>query len=166
MQQRAFYITILDGADKDMVVNLAAYQKNEVTFGRSSENDIVLTSTLVSKRHGRFQFNGENWVVYDDNSTNGIFWNGSKIPSKRLIGGDKLLIGYETTGNKVAFLFSDKSPQNVYHKYPLTGRNIVTIGRDIGRTVFTWKGPAPTRRCSITVWICRHSAGWLTWTDS
>lgn len=152
MQQRAFYITILDGADKDMVVNLAAYQKNEVTFGRGSENDIVLTSNLVSKRHGRFQFNGENWVVYDDNSTNGIFWNGSKIPSKRLIGGDKLLIGYETMGNKVAFLFSDKSPQNVYRKYPLTGRNIVTIGRDIGCDIRLTHQSVFKVHCRIVMW--------------
>ena len=152
MQQRAFYITILDGADKDMVVNLAAYQKNEVTFGRGSENDIVLTSSLVSKRHGRFQFNGENWVVYDDNSTNGIFWNGSKIPSKRLIGGDKLLIGYETMGNKVAFLFSDKSPQNVYRKYPLTGRNIVTIGRDIGCDIRLTHQSVFKVHCRIVMW--------------
>lgn len=130
--KRAFYITILDGAERDMIVNLASYQKDEVTFGRSSDNDIVLNSSLVSKKHGHFAFNGESWVVHDDNSTNGIFWNNSKIPSKRLIGGDKLLIGYETTGNKVAFLFSDKSPQNVYHKYSLAGKNVITIGRDIG----------------------------------
>lgn len=131
-QKRAFFITILDGAERDMIVNLATYQKDEVTFGRSSDNDIVLSSSLVSKRHGHFAFNGESWVVHDDQSTNGIFWNNVKIPSKRLIGGDKLLIGYETTGNKVAFLFSDKSPQNVYHKYSLAGKNVITIGRDMG----------------------------------
>lgn len=129
---REFYITILDGADRDMIVNLASFQKEEVTFGRGHDNDIILTSSLVSKRHGRFCFNGESWVVYDDHSTNGIFWNREKIPQKRLVGGDKLLIGYETTGNKVAFLFSDTNPQNVYRKYQLAGKNTVTIGRGAG----------------------------------
>ena len=130
--KRAFYITILDGMDNDQIVNLASFQKDEVTFGRGSDNDIVLKSSLVSKKHGHFQYNGERWEVHDDNSTNGIFWNNDKIPSKRLIGGDKLLIGYETTGNKVAFLFSDTSPQNVYRKFLLAGKNVITIGRDIG----------------------------------
>lgn len=130
--KRAFYITILDGMDNDQIVNLASFQKDEVTFGRSSDNDIVLKSSLVSKKHGHFQYNGERWEVHDDNSTNGIFWNNEKIPNKRLMGGDKILIGYETTGNKVAFLFSDSSPQNVYRKFPLAGKNVITIGRDIG----------------------------------
>ena len=131
-KKRVFYITILDGADRDLIVNLNDFQKDEVTFGRSQDNDIVLNSKLVSKRHGHFRFDGERWTIHDDNSTNGIFWNHEKAPLKRLVGGDKLLIGYETTGNKVAFLFSDTSPQNVYRKFLLAGKNVVTIGRDTG----------------------------------
>lgn len=131
-QNKAFYITILDGPDKDMIINLSSFQKDEVTFGRGPDNDIVLSSSLVSKKHGHFVFDGEGWVVHDDYSTNGIFWHNEKIPSKRLIGGDKLLIGYENTDNKVAFLFSDKSPQNVHRKFSLAGKKIITIGRDIG----------------------------------
>lgn len=132
MQKRAFYITILDGTDSDKIVNLGEFQKDTVTFGRSQDNDIVLSSSLASKQHGYFEYNGESWVVHDNNSTNGIFWNKEKISYKRLVGGDKLLIGYETTGNKVAFLFSDSSPQNVYRKFPLANKKVVTIGRDIG----------------------------------
>lgn len=150
-KKRVFYITILDGADRDLIVNLNDFQKDEVTFGRSQDNDIVLNSSLVSKHHGRFQYNGESWVVHDDNSTNGIFWNREKIPFKRLVGGDKLLIGYETTGNKVAFLFSDTSPQNVYRKFSLAGKNVVTIGRDIGCDISLSYASVLKQHCRIVL---------------
>ena len=147
--KRAFYITILDGPDKDMIVNLDSFQKDVVTFGRSSDNDIVLSSSLVSKKHGQFEYSSEGWVVHDNNSTNGIFWNNEKIPQKRLIGGDKLLIGYETTGNKVAFLFSDTSPQSVYRKFILAGKNAITIGRDIGCDINLTYGSVFKVHCRI-----------------
>ena len=130
-----FYITILDGYDRDLIVNLADFEKDKVTFGRNSENDIVLKSAIVSKWHGFFVFNGDSWQVYDNNSTNGITWNNARISSKRLMSGDKLLIGYETTGNKVAFMFSNRSPRNLYRKFNLTGKRQITIGRGHGSDI-------------------------------
>lgn len=124
-----FYITILDGTDSDLIVNLAAYDKCVVTFGRSADNDIVLTSKIVSKHHGYFVYDNGNWVIYDDGSLNGLTWNNTKITDKRLMGGDKILIGYETADKKVALLFSQKNPQNDYGKFSLSGRKMVTIGR-------------------------------------
>lgn len=124
-----FYLTILDGPERELIVNLASYGKETVSFGRNPDNDIVLTSNIVSKHHGYFVFNGQNWSIYDNQSTNGIFWNNTKTPVKRLVGGDKLLIGYETTGSKVAFICSNTSPQDHYHKVSLAGCRKAVIGR-------------------------------------
>ncbi len=129
------FITIFDGSDQNVVVNLAEFNKDVVCFGRGHDNDIVLTSTLASKKHGYFAYNGEAWDMYDSDSTNGIFWNGRKIKNKQLSNGDKLLIGYEETSNKVAFVFSTSSPRNLYKKFVLAGQSVVTIGRDMGSDI-------------------------------
>lgn len=126
---KEFYVTILDGADQTLIFNLADFNKDTITFGRGSMNDIVLKSSIVSKQHGCFYFDGANWIIYDNKSTNGLTWNSTRIPNKKLMGGDKLLIGFETMGNKVAFIFSQKNPQKAYNKFDLSGKKVTKIGR-------------------------------------
>ena len=126
-QRKDFYITIIDGDRENLIVNLANFQKNTITFGREPNNDIPLRSSIVSRYHGYFMYNGDNWVIYDNNSTNGITWNQKKITHKRLLGGDKILIGYDKTGNKVAFLFSNESPQDVYNILPMDGKREICV---------------------------------------
>lgn len=129
METDRLFVTILDGSDRDVILDLSSFQKVKVTFGRSEENDIVLNSPIVSKYHGWFEYAGGRWTIFDNHSTNGIFQNGEKLESKQLISGDKLLIGYESTSKKVTFVFSKNSPQNVYRKYNVFPGNEVVIGR-------------------------------------
>lgn len=130
-QEQEFYVTILDGIGRDLIVNLGSFQKSTVSFGRRQENDIVLNSSIVSRYHGCFSFHGECWSIIDGNSTNGLTWNGAPIKQKQLMGGDKILIGNTSDDDKVVFVFSHKDPHSVYSKLLLTGRSEVTIGRDL-----------------------------------
>lgn len=125
-----FYITIFDGEAQSYSVNLKDYNKEIVTFGRSQDNDIVLTTNLVGRYHGTFRWENDAWVMYDNNSTNGIFWNSRKISTKRLADGDKMIIGYEQTSYRVAFIFSQgSSADRNYLSFPLYGKAQVIIGR-------------------------------------
>ena len=54
---------------------------NEVSVGRRSENNLVLSSGLVSGRHSLIRPNPQEgaWYVEDLNSTNGTFVAGRRI---------------------------------------------------------------------------------------
>ena len=129
MKYERSFVTILDGSSNDIILDLSSFQKERITFGRGDDNDIVLTSPVVSTHHGSFRYQDGHWSIHDEHSTNGIFQNGKRLENKQLVGGDKLLIGYESTSNKVTFVFSQNSPQSVYRKYTIPQGKSVTIGR-------------------------------------
>ena len=65
----------------------------EIIAGRSGELDMVLAEDMVSRRHARILFEGDDIVIEDLASTNGTFVNGEKIKRSRLREGDRVLIG-------------------------------------------------------------------------
>ncbi|MEP6769303.1 MAG: adenylate/guanylate cyclase domain-containing protein [Acidobacteriota bacterium] len=75
---------------RPQVFNLA---KNEASIGRSNENDIVLNDFSVSRRHALLKREPEGWVVYDNQSTNGVKVNERLVPRSVVIDGDQLSIG-------------------------------------------------------------------------
>jgi pilus assembly protein CpaF len=86
------------------------FDKDEITIGRVSGNDIVLAKGNVSKRHSRLAVRGAQIEVSDLKSTNGTYVNGRKIggptllgPSDRVYVGD-FLIGIEGSGEAGAGL--------------------------------------------------------------
>src|SRR5262245_35559075 len=46
-----------------------------VTIGRESDNLVVIDDPLVSRRHARLFFEGDQWFVQDRQSANGTFVN-------------------------------------------------------------------------------------------
>lgn len=54
---------------------------NSFTVGRSPDNDIVLTSKIVSRHHFEIR-KDQDWWIYDLNSANGIFINNERIIQK------------------------------------------------------------------------------------
>lgn len=62
-------------------------------IGRHVENDIVLPSQLVSRRHAHVWFEGEALRVQDLESSNGIEVNGQSVETAALQEGDSLRIG-------------------------------------------------------------------------
>jgi diguanylate cyclase (GGDEF)-like protein len=65
------------------------------TIGRGRDNDIILSSDCVSRRHVRLERRGEALYIVDLASTNGTFINDERKPvrERRLARGDRLKIG-------------------------------------------------------------------------
>ena len=56
-----------------------------ISVGRSSNNDIVISGSGVSKLHAIIQQTPEGYVVLDSNSRNGTFLNGARLPPQKPI---------------------------------------------------------------------------------
>ncbi len=65
----------------------------EISLGRSADNGIVLNDFSVSRRHALFTFEGGQWWVADQQSTNGLKINGSFVGKAALKAGDVLNVG-------------------------------------------------------------------------
>jgi hypothetical protein len=75
------------------VVKRLLFGSLSIEIGRAQENDIVLDSKRVSKRHAKVMFNEKNMIVVDLNSANGIFINGEKITQSGMANfGDEIRI--------------------------------------------------------------------------
>ncbi len=85
-----FKLTIEQGKGRGQSFDFDAEQ---VTIGRTEDNDVVLYDGGVSRQHARIAFDGTHWVLSDLNSANGTTLNGAKIASEVLEGGDHVGIG-------------------------------------------------------------------------
>ena len=88
-------INIHNGTGLVFTVDLNSFGKNKVTFGNSSANDIVIDSPTVSENHGYFQFTNVGWVVFDNQSKNGIVVNSTKRKDIKLSNGMEIRIADE-----------------------------------------------------------------------
>jgi pSer/pThr/pTyr-binding forkhead associated (FHA) protein len=84
------------------------FDKDEITIGRVTGNDIVLAKGNISKRHTRLTKRDGGMEIADLKSTNGTFVNGRKIagptnvaPSDRIYVGD-FLIGIDGPAGAMA----------------------------------------------------------------
>src|SRR3954468_7480542 len=84
--------------------------------GRSSSTDIFIDENLVSRRHAKFAWVGDEVKVQDLGSTNGTFVNGRRVTGSTLQSGDKVQIGQ--TLMKV--YFSDDPSADLSAIYALT----------------------------------------------
>ena len=66
---------------------------NEISLGRSSENEIVLNDFSVSRKHAVIRREKDRLIVQDQNSTNGIKINGRFVTQAPLSVNDVLTIG-------------------------------------------------------------------------
>jgi pilus assembly protein CpaF len=86
-----FLITL---AEKGGGSQQLTFEKNEVTIGRLSGNDIVLAKGNVSKYHSRIVIKDGKFIIVDMKSTNGTYVNGKKIAAPQVIRPtDKIYIG-------------------------------------------------------------------------
>ena len=131
-------VTIFDGNDRPKIVRLENFRKDTITFGRSDVNDIVLTSPLVSRQHGRFRFRNGQWTIEDKElygdrpSANGLIYNNTSILTRTLCDGDFIRIddGVETISEGVLFVFASEGSDNKWNTLRLDGRPEIRIGRD------------------------------------
>lgn len=81
-----------DTADRKRYRKIRLYENEEVSIGRNEQNMIVYKNNFVSNLHTRiFQENGE-WIVKNNNSTNGTFLNGKAIEKEILTYGDVIYV--------------------------------------------------------------------------
>ncbi len=67
--------------------------EGENSIGRQSGNEIVLSSSRVSKRHCTLVVSNGEVVVSDHGSSNGTFVNGELAKSRRVAPGDRISVG-------------------------------------------------------------------------
>jgi signal transduction histidine kinase len=76
------------------------------SLGRSSDNDIVVEDSGVSRRHGRLVRDGDGYRVLDLGSHNGTFVNGQKVTSATLQDRDQIQVGQHT----LTYVLRDSEP--------------------------------------------------------
>jgi pSer/pThr/pTyr-binding forkhead associated (FHA) protein len=64
-----------------------------LTIGRTSDNDLALPDSLVSRHHARITQQAEGFIIEDLDSTNGSLVNGQRVTRQLLRGGDEIQIG-------------------------------------------------------------------------
>jgi len=65
----------------------------ETTIGRKQENNIVLTPDTVSGRHAKIVFEGNDFEIFDTDSTNHVIVNGIQLQRKKLKNMDIIGLG-------------------------------------------------------------------------
>src|SRR5215510_7427020 len=70
------------------------FDKDEITIGRVSGNDIVLAKGNISKRHMRLTKRDNGMEIADLKSTNGTYVNGRKIAGPTVVAAsDRIYVG-------------------------------------------------------------------------
>ena len=64
---------------KDTILETFKIDKQEITIGRNSANDITIDNLAVSDRHARIVRDKTGYYIEDLGSTNGTFVDGRKI---------------------------------------------------------------------------------------
>lgn len=86
------------GLDRECVTLTADGQTYEVNkrvvlIGRSSQADISLADANISRRHAELRQQGNDYVIADLDSTNGVEVNGRRVKTKTLASGDVIILG-------------------------------------------------------------------------
>ena len=114
--------------------------RGPLTFGRSSDNDVVLRDFSVSRYHARIEFEDGVARVTDLDSTNGVKINETMVASGPLAAGDRLSIGsfvllVEDSADTSSGLSSATylRPLSEFNEdYGLEGRSASTSSVDVG----------------------------------
>ncbi len=67
--------------------------RDAASIGRATDNDIVLNDFSVSRRHALLKRENDDWVLYDNGSTNGIRLNDATVPKAVVKDGDQAMVG-------------------------------------------------------------------------
>lgn len=94
--------------------------KNEISVGRSSLNDIVISDNEISSFHCNFVFQSDGTLfIFDLESTNGVFVNGVKVNGKaQLLPNDTIHLGHYAFDWQSAILTSPDSANQVDLRSP------------------------------------------------
>ncbi len=77
----------------DKVIERVVTEKDHISIGRTSENDIVLDNRGVSRKHAQIEFSEQGALIIDNDSLNGTFVNNRKVNEHFLQDQDTITIG-------------------------------------------------------------------------
>lgn len=120
-------------------------EKDIVTLGRKSDNDLQVVDPLVSGHHAQLERFGASYRIRDLGSTNGLVYQGQRITDRVLAPGDTLYIGQKIAIQYRAYIGflpgevvkKPEAPKTQYldmNALPKAGRRI-TIGRHSGNVL-------------------------------
>ncbi len=88
--------------------NLESFGKDVVSFGRNTDNDIIINSPSVSRVHGCIYKENGGWKISDLDSTNGLYDGQFKIKEKVISQSTKIMIkDTMNPSGDVTFTFKD-----------------------------------------------------------
>lgn len=134
-------VTIYIPDHEPAVFDLDSFGKETVRLGRGPihggsgavNNDIAIPNEIafVSRAHCTFYHSDGHWFIFDDNSANGLNFNGVKIFSQMMSDGDKYYIGKSIEERLViAYSFGEAGEAAPIDKYQLNPNGKYVIGRD------------------------------------
>ena len=85
-----FRIQILEGPEKGKGF---AFDRVEISIGRTAENDVVLADNSISRQHLSIRDKGRAYILQDLGSSNGTLLNGKPVREAVLKPGDKIQAG-------------------------------------------------------------------------
>ncbi len=77
----------------DKIIERVVTEKEHISIGRTTENDIVLDNRGVSRKHAQIEFSDRGAVLIDNDSLNGTFVNQRKVTEQPLHDNDIITIG-------------------------------------------------------------------------
>ncbi len=135
---RAAALTVFDARRAPYFVDLDAFGKDVVYFGRGPGNDIPFSSPLASGHpyHGRFRRQNGAWYIEDLDSTNGLICNDNYIRSRCLTDGDIIRIDNKDRGSArqegVLIVVSSASDGGGWFRTPLGSETLIGRAPDCG----------------------------------
>ena len=98
-------------------------QQGVITIGRLPDNLIQVDNLAVSGHHAKISWDGEHYVVEDNNSLNGTFINNRRVSKAVLKDGDEVLIGKHT----IAFKDEWHEDAGAEKTQPLESKNVPLV---------------------------------------
>jgi pSer/pThr/pTyr-binding forkhead associated (FHA) protein len=77
----------------EKIIERVVTEKEHISIGRTTENDIVLDNRGVSRKHAQIEFAEGNALLIDNDSLNGTFVNQRKVTEQPLHDNDVITIG-------------------------------------------------------------------------
>lgn len=123
-------LTIIDSDSVRTEYDLASFGKERVTFGRDQSCDIVISSPVVSRKHGWFELYENGCGITDNGSTNGTYVNGSAIDRAELEDGAAIRIDDLESPciHGIMMIYSTDDDSAGWIEYPID-EDELTIGR-------------------------------------
>ncbi len=125
-------LSIICGGKAAETIMLENFGKDIISFGSAANNDIVISSQYVSHHHGFFMIQGDAVTIQDNNSTNGLYYNGQRISNLRLYDGMTIHIDDPMSPREmgVVMIVSKSDKREIWRSFSISGKSTVTIGRN------------------------------------